>query len=86
MSNPLPDAIIYIDPDQPMNLQNQIRQQLVDGILNGSFTPGMKLPSSRKLAAWTEHDDGYGILIAIRRARSGGESLTCRQWAGIHPG
>jgi len=46
----VPDAIIYIDPDQPMNLQNQIRQKLVDGILNGSFAPGMKLPSSRKLA------------------------------------
>jgi hypothetical protein len=41
----VPDAIIYIDPDQPMNLQNQIRQKLVDGILNGSFAPGVKLPS-----------------------------------------
>ncbi|MDH3434929.1 MAG: GntR family transcriptional regulator, partial [Gammaproteobacteria bacterium] len=44
------DAIIYLDPGSPMNLQNQIRQKLVDGILNGSFPPGMKLPSSRKLA------------------------------------
>jgi GntR family transcriptional regulator/MocR family aminotransferase len=44
------DAIIYLDPDSSMNLQNQIRQKLVDGILNGSFPPGMKLPSSRKLA------------------------------------
>lgn len=42
------DTIIYIDPKQAMNLQNQIRQKLVDGILNGSFAPGMKLPSSRK--------------------------------------
>ena len=33
-----------------MNLQNQIRQKLVDGIINGAFPPGMKLPSSRKLA------------------------------------
>jgi hypothetical protein len=41
----VPDAIIYIDPDQPMNLQNQICQKLVDGILNGSFAPGVKLPS-----------------------------------------
>jgi len=44
------DAIIYIDPDNPMNLQNQIRQKLVDGIINGAFPPGMKLPSSRKLS------------------------------------
>jgi GntR family transcriptional regulator/MocR family aminotransferase len=33
-----------------MNLQNQIRQKLVDGIINGAFALGMKLPSSRKLA------------------------------------
>jgi GntR family transcriptional regulator/MocR family aminotransferase len=44
------DAIIYLDTSKPMNLQNQIRQKLVDGILNGVFPPGMKLPSSRKLA------------------------------------
>ena len=44
------DAIIYIDPDGPMNLQNQIRQKLVGGIINGAFPPGMKLPSSRKLS------------------------------------
>jgi len=25
------DAIIYIDPDNPVNLQNQIRQKIVDG-------------------------------------------------------
>lgn len=33
-----------------MNLQNQIRQKLVGGIINGAFPPGMKLPSSRKLS------------------------------------
>lgn len=45
------DTIIYIDTSKPVNLKNQIRQKLVDGILNGSFPPGMKLPSSRKLAS-----------------------------------
>lgn len=44
------DALIYLDSSKPMNLQNQIRQRLVDGILSGSFPPGMKLPSSRKLS------------------------------------
>lgn len=44
------DTIIYIDASNRLNLQNQIRQKLVDGILNGSFPPGMKLPSSRKLS------------------------------------
>ena len=48
------DAIIYIDPDNPINLQNQIRQKIVDGIVNGAFPPGMKLPSSRKLARQLE--------------------------------
>jgi GntR family transcriptional regulator/MocR family aminotransferase len=43
-------AIIYIDPDNPTNLQNQIRQKLVDGMINGALPPGMKLGSSRKLA------------------------------------
>jgi GntR family transcriptional regulator/MocR family aminotransferase len=44
------DALIYLDPDSKLNLQNQIRQKLVDGILSGAFPPGSKLPSSRKLA------------------------------------
>jgi GntR family transcriptional regulator/MocR family aminotransferase len=48
------DAIIYLDPDSPMNLQNQIRQKLVDGIINGAFPPGMKMPSSRRLAEQLE--------------------------------
>lgn len=47
---PLPNTLIYLDPDSPLNLQNQIRQKLVDGILSGSLPPGHKLPSSRVLA------------------------------------
>jgi GntR family transcriptional regulator/MocR family aminotransferase len=46
----MPETIIYLDPDSPLNLQNQIRQKLVDGILSGALPPGHKLPSSRKLA------------------------------------
>jgi GntR family transcriptional regulator/MocR family aminotransferase len=74
------DAIIYIDPDNPVNLQHQIRQKIVDGIVNGAFPPGMKLPSSRKLAQQLEVarntvvasyqqliEDGY----LISRQRSG---------------
>jgi GntR family transcriptional regulator/MocR family aminotransferase len=76
----LKDAIIYLDASSPMGLQNQIRQKLVDGILNGAFPPGMKLPSSRKLAQQLEVarntvvaayqqliDDGY----LVSRQRSG---------------
>lgn len=63
-----------------MNLQNQIRQKLVDGIINGAFPPGMKLPSSRKLSrqlgiARNTVVAAYQQLIAdgylISRQRSG---------------
>lgn len=43
-------ALIYLDPESKLNLQSQIRQRLVEGILNGSFPAGSKLPSTRKLA------------------------------------
>tara|TARA_R110002096_G_scaffold2071_3_gene10800 strand:+ start:2076 stop:3920 length:1845 start_codon:yes stop_codon:yes gene_type:complete len=74
------DAIIYIDPDKPVSLQNQIRQKLVDGIINGVFPPGMKLPSSRKLSeqlgvARNTVVAAYQLLVAdgylVSRQRSG---------------
>ena len=43
-------TLIYLDPDSTLNLQSQIRQKLVEAILNGTFPPGAKLPSSRMLA------------------------------------
>ena len=46
----MPETIIYLDPESPLNLQKQIRQKLVEGILTGALPPGHKLPSSRKLA------------------------------------
>jgi GntR family transcriptional regulator/MocR family aminotransferase len=47
----VPDSLIYLDPDSPLGLQNQIREKLVDGVLSGTLPPGHKLPSTRKLAA-----------------------------------
>jgi GntR family transcriptional regulator/MocR family aminotransferase len=44
------EALIYLDPDSRLNLQTQIRQKLVEGIVQGSFPAGSKLPSSRKLS------------------------------------
>ena len=43
-------ALIFLDPDSSLNLQSQIRQKLVKGILSGTFPAASKLPSSRKLA------------------------------------
>jgi len=43
-------ALIYLDRDSSLSLQTQVRQRIVDGIASGAFPPGMRLPSSRKLA------------------------------------
>jgi GntR family transcriptional regulator/MocR family aminotransferase len=75
------DAIIYIDPDQPMNLQNQIRQKLVEGILNGSFPPGMKLSSSRKLAHQLNVARNT-VVLAYQQLVAEGD-LVSRQRSGI---
>ena len=75
------DAIIYLDPASPMNLQNQIRQKLVDGILNGSFAPGMKLPSSRKLAQ--QLDVARNTVVAAYQQLIADGYLVSRQRSGI---
>jgi len=75
------DAIIYIDPKQALNLQNQIRQKLVDGILNGSFAPGMKLPSSRKLAQ--QLNVARNTVVASYQQLIADGYLVSRQRSGI---
>jgi len=74
-------AIIYLDSDSPMGLQNQIRQRLVDGILNGSFPPGMKLPSSRKLAQ--QLDVARNTVVAAYQQLIADGYLVSRQRSGI---
>jgi GntR family transcriptional regulator/MocR family aminotransferase len=44
------EKLFYLDPDSRLSLQGQIRQKLVDGIVQGVFPAGSRLPSSRKLA------------------------------------
>jgi GntR family transcriptional regulator/MocR family aminotransferase len=75
------DAIIYLDPDSPMNLQHQIRQKLVEGVLNGSFPPGMKLPSSRKLAQ--QLDVARNTVVAAYQQLVADGYLVSRQRSGI---
>ena len=75
------DAIIYIDPNSPMNLQNQIRQKIVDGILNGAFAPGMKLPSSRRLAS--QLDVARNTVVAAYQQLIADGYLVSRQRSGI---
>lgn len=51
MKDKLISHLIHIDHTVEESLQSQIRRNLVEGILVGSFLAGSKLPSSRKLAA-----------------------------------
>jgi GntR family transcriptional regulator/MocR family aminotransferase len=44
------EALIYLDPASKLSLQSQIRQRLVDAILQGVYPAGTRLPSSRKMA------------------------------------
>jgi GntR family transcriptional regulator/MocR family aminotransferase len=71
---------LRVDPDSPVGLQSQIRQQLIAGIFAGRFQPGRRLPSSRELAralgvARNTALLAYQELIAeghiVARARSG---------------
>jgi GntR family transcriptional regulator/MocR family aminotransferase len=64
-----------------MNLQNQSRQKLVDGILNGTFPPGMKLPSSRKLA--TQLEVARNTVVAAYQQLIADGYLVTRQRSGI---
>jgi GntR family transcriptional regulator/MocR family aminotransferase len=75
------DAIIYLDAGSGMSLQNQIRQKLVEGILNGSFPPGMKLPSSRKLAQQLEV--ARNTVVAAYQQLIADGYLVSRQRSGI---
>lgn len=75
------DAIIYLNPDSSLNLQNQIRQKLVDGILNGAFPPRMKLPSSRSLAR--QLDVARNTVVAAYQQLIADGYLVSRQRSGI---
>jgi GntR family transcriptional regulator/MocR family aminotransferase len=44
------EQLFYLDPASRLSLQSQIRQKLVEGIVQGVFPGGSRLPSSRKLA------------------------------------
>jgi len=75
------DAIIYLDSDSAVGLRNQIRQKIVDGILNGAFPPGMKLPSSRKLAQ--QLDVARNTVVAAYQQLIADGYLVSRQRSGI---
>jgi GntR family transcriptional regulator/MocR family aminotransferase len=77
----LSEILIYLDPDSKLNLQNQIRQKLVDGILGGAFPPGYRLPSSRKLAVQLDVARNTVVLAYQQLIAEG--YLVSRQRSGI---
>jgi len=78
----MPQALIYLDPDSQLNLQSQIRQKLVDGILLGTFPPGSRLPSSRKLAEQLSVARNTVVLAYDQLVDEG--FLESRQRSGIY--
>jgi len=44
-------AVFYLDRDGPQSLQAQLRQRVIDAIVSGSLEPGVRMPSTRRLAA-----------------------------------
>jgi len=74
-------ALIHLDPDSKLNLQGQIRQKLVEGILNGNFPSGTKLPSSRKLAGQLNVARNT-VVLAYQQLIEGGY-LESHQRSGI---
>lgn len=43
-------SLIYLDPQSHVSLQGQLRQRLVNSIVDGTYPGGSRLPSSRELA------------------------------------
>ncbi|PCJ45566.1 MAG: GntR family transcriptional regulator [Gammaproteobacteria bacterium] len=76
------NRLIYIDPTLDESLQRQIRQNLVEGILTGSFSPGSRLPSSRKLAQQLKVSRNTVVLVYQSLMDEG--YIISRQRSGIY--
>ncbi len=77
MSEPL----IYLDRDSDLNLQTQIRQRLVDGIIKGTFPAESRLPSSRRLAQ--QLDVSRNTVVAVYQELIADGYIVSRQRSGI---
>ena len=75
-------TLIYLDPDSDLNLQSQIRQKLVEAIMLGTFPPGRKLPSSRKLA--DQLSVARNTVVLVYQQLVDEEYLVSRERSGIY--
>ena len=76
-------ALIFLDPDSPLSLQNQIREKLVELIVSGSVPPGTRLPSIRGLAEQLQVSRNT-VVLAYQQLLAEGFLIT-RQRSGIYP-
>lgn len=78
----MPATLIQLDRDGDLNLQNQLRQKLVDAILSGVLTPGRRLPSSRQLAA--QLDVARNTVVAAYEQLIAEGYLVSRERSGVY--
>jgi GntR family transcriptional regulator/MocR family aminotransferase len=74
-------TLIHLDPDSKLSLQSQIRQKLVEAILNGTFTAGTRLPSSRKLSE--QLGVARNTVVLVYQQLIAEDFLESRQRSGI---
>ena len=77
------DALISLDPDSPLSLQNQIREKLVALISSGAVPAGARLPSTRGLAEQLKVSRNT-VVLAYQQLLDEGFLIT-RQRSGIYP-
>ena len=76
-------ALIFLDPDSPLSLQNQIREKLVELIVCGAVPPGTRLPSIRGLAEQLQVSRNT-VVLAYQQLLAEGFLIT-RERSGIYP-
>ena len=76
-------ALIFLDPDSPLSLQNQIREKLVELIVSGAVPAGTRLPSIRGLADQLQVSRNT-VVLAYQQLLAEGFLIT-RQRSGIYP-
>lgn len=76
-------ALIFLDSDSPLSLQNQIREKLVELIVSGAVPAGTRLPSIRGLAEQLQVSRNT-VVLAYQQLLAEGFLIT-RQRSGIYP-
>jgi GntR family transcriptional regulator/MocR family aminotransferase len=74
--------LLSFDPDSTLSLQEQLRRSLVRALSVGAVSPGVRLPSSRKLAARLGVSRNT-VMLAYQRLIADGH-LEARERSGVY--